>query len=155
MLATESAGSRRRARAQARICSRWYAVRCDTGCWRAAGSPARPAIRICVTLSATAAADSGASVPMSAASVWIMPIIKWPAPRWPLTVLAVSDCVSRSVVRKVGPGRRSTYCWNGASKWSSYGRVLSYSAKSPGARRAARPSCTIVPSPWVWMLTRK
>jgi hypothetical protein len=35
-------------------------VSCDTGGRRAAGSADRPAIRICVTLSATATADSGA-----------------------------------------------------------------------------------------------
>ena len=45
----------------------------------AAGNADRPAIRICVTLSATAAAGSGAKVPMSDASVWIIPIIKCPA----------------------------------------------------------------------------
>lgn len=78
-----------------------------------------------VTLSATAAADSGASIAMSAARVRTMVIIRRPAPRSPLTVVAVSCRVSGSEARSIGPGIISTYCRNGPSKRSSYGEVLS------------------------------
>ena len=116
--ATPKFGSRSRSRTSALICSRWKAVSCDTGVRRAAGSADSPAMRICDTLSATAAADSGASVPMSAASVPIMLIIRCPAPLAPLTRVAVSRSVSRSAVRSVGPGSISTICWKGPSKVS-------------------------------------
>ena len=87
------------------------AVSCDTDCCLAEGNADNPASKICVTLSATAAADFGASVLTSDAIVWIVPIIKCLAPRWPRwpqTVLALTDCVSRRAVRKVGSGRRKT-----------------------------------------------
>ena len=76
MRATVRSGSRSRSRTSAFTCCRCSAASRDTGGGRAPGNVDRPAIRICVTLSATAAADSGASVAISADSVSIMPIIR-------------------------------------------------------------------------------
>lgn len=61
----------------------------------------------------------------------------------------------RTRVRSVEPGNRRTYCSKLSAKWSSYGRVVSYIAKSPGSSRAIRSSCTTNPLPRFCTLTRK